>query len=147
MREYINLGHMKEYSTLGQAHQQELFLPHHSVIKADSETTKLRVVFDGSARGTKGSSLNNALLVGPKVQDDLFAITARFRIHRYVFTGDMEKNVSTNKNNEITDSPSKDILERESGTTFKGFYIANGYLRHLLSLLLGHSNTHSARSG
>jgi len=91
MQEYINLGHMKEDTAEVQCHELEVFLPHHCVIKADSETTRLRVVFDGSARGTKGMSLNNALLVGPTVQDDLFSITARFRTHRYVFTGDIEK--------------------------------------------------------
>lgn len=91
MQEYINLGHMKEDPADVQARELEIFLPHHCVIKADSETTRLRVVFDGSARGTRGLSLNNALLVGPTVQDDLFSITARFRTHRYVFTGDIEK--------------------------------------------------------
>ncbi|KAL4120081.1 hypothetical protein QTP88_012820 [Uroleucon formosanum] len=77
MREYINLGHMKEDPTPGQVHQWEVFLPHHSVIKADSDTAKLRVVFSGSARGTKGLSLNKAQFFGPKDDDVKFPLSAR----------------------------------------------------------------------
>ena len=48
------------------------YLPHHCVFKEDSTTTKLRVVFDGSAKTTKGVSINDALMVGPVVQDYFF---------------------------------------------------------------------------
>ena len=40
-------------------------LPHHCVFKEDSTTTKLRVVFDGSAKTSNGLSLNESLVVGP----------------------------------------------------------------------------------
>ncbi|XP_076384394.1 uncharacterized protein LOC143263022 [Megalopta genalis] len=56
-----------------------------------SDTTKLRVVFDGSAITSTGFSLNDTLHIGPKIQDDLFYILLRFRIHQYVITGDIEK--------------------------------------------------------
>ena len=39
-----------------------------------SSTTKLRIVFDGSAKTTNGLSLNDILLVGPNIQQDLFSI-------------------------------------------------------------------------
>jgi hypothetical protein len=35
--------------------------------------------------------LNDALLSGPTIQDDLFSILLRFRKHRFVFTADIEK--------------------------------------------------------
>ncbi|XP_076660083.1 uncharacterized protein LOC143363372 [Halictus rubicundus] len=38
-----------------------------------------------------GIALNDALHTGPKIQDDLLHILLRFRIHRYVLTGDIEK--------------------------------------------------------
>jgi hypothetical protein len=61
------------------------------VIKETSDTTKLRVVFDGSALSTTGVSLNDTLHTGPKLQDDLFEILLKFRSHQYVITGDIEK--------------------------------------------------------
>ena len=65
-------------------------LPHHGVIRESSDTTKLRVVFDGSASSTTGVSLNDTLHTGPKLQEDLFPLM-RFRFHQYVLTGDIGK--------------------------------------------------------
>ncbi|MEL7079729.1 MAG: hypothetical protein AAGM46_28255, partial [Cyanobacteria bacterium J06582_2] len=45
------------------------YLPHHCVFK-DSTTTKLRVVFDASSKSPNGKSLNDCLLLGPRLQDD-----------------------------------------------------------------------------
>jgi hypothetical protein len=66
------------------------YLSHHGMVKESSDTTKLRVVFDGSASSTTGVSLNNTLHTGPKLQD-LVSILLRFRSHQYVLTGDIEK--------------------------------------------------------
>lgn len=68
----------------------EFYLPHHAVIK-DTLTTKLRVVFDGSATLHNGVSLNNILSVGPTVQDDLFSILLRFRTNKYALSADISK--------------------------------------------------------
>ncbi|XP_075210146.1 uncharacterized protein LOC142317990 [Lycorma delicatula] len=67
------------------------YLPHHAVFKETSLTTKLRVVFDGSAKSSNGLSLNDTLIIGPKVQQDLFSIILRFRVHNYVITSDITK--------------------------------------------------------
>lgn len=89
IEEYLALGHMTrlpcEPTTKG------YYLPHHAVIKESSQTTKVRVVFDGSAKSTTGISLNETLLVGPTIQDDIFSLLLRFRTHNYVLTGDIEK--------------------------------------------------------
>ena len=61
------------------------------MIKESSRTTKLRVVFDGSAPTTTGVSLNDVLHTVPKLQDDIFLILLRFRFYQYVITGDVEK--------------------------------------------------------
>lgn len=45
------------------------YIPHHCVFKPSSSTTKLRVVFDASAKTSDGS-LNETLLPGPKLQKD-----------------------------------------------------------------------------
>ena len=59
--------------------------------KEDSTTTKLRVVFDGSAKSSNGISLNGSLMVGPTVQEDLFSILIRFRTHKVALSGDIAK--------------------------------------------------------
>lgn len=90
MSEYLSLGHMEKIdpTTLPNSNY---FLPHHCVLKPDSSTTKLRVVFDASAKSSTGKSLNDLLMVGPTVQSDLFSVIIRFRLWRYVFTTDISK--------------------------------------------------------
>ena len=67
------------------------FLPHHAVTKESSATTKLRVVFDASAKTSNGLSLNDILTVGPTIQDDIVSHLLRFRTHKYVISADIEK--------------------------------------------------------
>lgn len=64
-------------------------LPHHAVIKETSETTKVRVVFDGSCKVDNGLPINQLQYAGPTIQDDLFSIITRFRTHEYVITADI----------------------------------------------------------
>lgn len=90
MKEYEDLGHMKQVLTK-HIPKQHYFVPHHCVLKPDSQTTKLRVVFDASAVTSSGKSLNDIQHKGPTVQSTLFSILLRFRTHKYVFTADIEK--------------------------------------------------------
>uniref|UniRef100_UPI0014388862 uncharacterized protein LOC117165370 n=1 Tax=Bombus vancouverensis nearcticus TaxID=2705178 RepID=UPI0014388862 len=71
-REYLALGHMTKVND-NHSDDNGYYLPHHGVTKASSQTTKLRVVFDGSAPSTTGTSLNDTLHTGPKLQEDLFS--------------------------------------------------------------------------
>ncbi|XP_033339833.2 uncharacterized protein LOC117228236 [Megalopta genalis] len=89
IREYLALRHMSLIAN--DTNREGLYLPHHAVLKATSTTTKLRVVFDASAKTKSGISLNDILLVGPTIQDDLFQLVIRFRLHNYVLTADIEK--------------------------------------------------------
>ena len=57
----------------------------------DSTTTKFRVVFDASSKTSNGSSLNDFLLVGPTLQDNLTDVIHRFRLHPVAFTADIAK--------------------------------------------------------
>jgi hypothetical protein len=88
MTEYELLGHMSEVKV---DNRDGYYLPHHPVFKEDSTTTKLRVVFDGSAKTLSGLSLNDVQMVGPPLQNDLFNILLRFRQHRFVIKTDIEK--------------------------------------------------------
>ncbi|XP_049294153.1 uncharacterized protein LOC125769462 [Anopheles funestus] len=67
-------------------------MPHHAVLRPSSSSTKLRVVFDGSAKAAPSDvALNQALMVGATVQNDIFVILIRFRKHVIVFTADISK--------------------------------------------------------
>ena len=67
------------------------YVPHHPVIREDKVTTKIRPVFDGSAKGRFGPSINECLEVGPNLNPDLMAILMRFRIKRIAWIADIEK--------------------------------------------------------
>ena len=67
------------------------YLPHHCVIKDASSTTKLRVVFDASAKSASGVSLNDRLMVGPQLHKDLFGILISFRFHQVTLSADIAK--------------------------------------------------------
>lgn len=87
IQEYLALGHMEVDN--GNSAEIECYLPHHAVFKEASTTTKIRVVFDGSAKTSTGYSLNDLLLVGSVVQQDLLAIITRFRKHRIALIAEL----------------------------------------------------------
>ncbi|XP_062533922.1 uncharacterized protein LOC134202935, partial [Armigeres subalbatus] len=93
MQEYQELGHMKivPQEEIDVDCSQSYYLPHHGVIKEESATTKLRVVFDGSAVTTSGTSLNDVLLDAPNINADLFEVLLRFRSYQVAFIADIEK--------------------------------------------------------
>lgn len=88
IRDYLSLGHMSKVET----HDSSgFYLPHYAVIKASSSTTKVRVVFNGSAKSTSGILLNDALKIGPTIQNDIFSLLLRFRLGAYVLTEDIKE--------------------------------------------------------
>ncbi|XP_055644163.1 uncharacterized protein LOC129780182 [Toxorhynchites rutilus septentrionalis] len=90
MKEFVDLGHMREVLP-DEEPPIICYLPHHPVVKESSTTTKVRGVFDASAKTSSGYSLNDAFLVGPVIQDELYAIVLRFRKYRVVLLADIEK--------------------------------------------------------
>jgi hypothetical protein len=91
MKEYLDMGHMNPVSQEALEDQPVYYLPHHAVLKADSLTTKTRVVFDASAVTTSGLSLNDIMCRGPTIQQPLVNIILRFRLHHIVLTADIMK--------------------------------------------------------
>ncbi|XP_054717268.1 uncharacterized protein LOC129226664 [Uloborus diversus] len=63
--EYLDLGHMEIDNTVCKENAHYC-IPHHHVINESSSTTKLRVVFNASAKTTSGVLLNDTLMNGPK---------------------------------------------------------------------------------
>ena len=74
MQEYEELGHMNQINDDTSSVDERYYLPHHAVFNSSSSTTRTRVVFDGSCRSSNGLSLNDTLLVGPTIQQDLYSI-------------------------------------------------------------------------
>ena len=91
--EFFHLKHMEKVPTseLVKPVENCYYLCHHCVFKESSTTTKLRVVFDGSAKTTTGISLNDRFMVGPKILKDLFSILVRFRLHQVAHSADIAK--------------------------------------------------------
>ncbi|XP_023237214.1 uncharacterized protein LOC111636233 [Centruroides sculpturatus] len=87
IKEYENKHHMSEVSTTEECY----YIPHHCVIRESSETTKLRVVYEASAKSSNNKSLNEQICVGPKIQDDIFEILLRFRTWKIAISADLEK--------------------------------------------------------
>jgi hypothetical protein len=91
LTEYESLSHMERIPLDECQSRISVYIPHHPVLRDSSTTTKLRVVFNASCRTTNGTSLNDYLLIGPKLQQDLAAILLRWRMYSVVCTADIEK--------------------------------------------------------
>ena len=63
----------------------------HAIRKESSTTTKIRAVFDASAKSSTGISLNDTLLVGPTIHPPLIDVLLRFRLHRVALTADVSR--------------------------------------------------------
>ena len=66
-------------------------LPHHAVIRRDKSTTKVRVVYDASAKTGHSPSLNDCLQKGPEFNQLIFDLLVRFRSYKIALTADLEK--------------------------------------------------------
>ncbi|XP_067208459.1 uncharacterized protein [Linepithema humile] len=91
LQEYRELGHMRKLQEPVNDDMPHFYMPHHCIIKQDSTTTKLQVVFDASSKTSSGVSLNDALMIGPVLQQESTSILIRFRTYKYALIGDLEK--------------------------------------------------------
>ena len=72
--------------------EKEFYIPHKSVIRESAETTKLRIVYDASARATPDApSLNDCLYPGPALQNKLWDVLIQQRAYPVVLAGDIKK--------------------------------------------------------
>ncbi|XP_056016812.1 uncharacterized protein LOC130053511 [Ostrea edulis] len=59
------------------------YIPHHAVIDPTKPTTKVRIVYDASAKSKPSNlSLNECLHKGPVMLQDLYRLLSRFRMNR-----------------------------------------------------------------
>ena len=91
--EYIEMDHaelvLKE--DLEKPDKDCYYLPMHAVRKESSSTTRLRIVFDASAKTSSGHSLNDQLLTGPSLYPKLTSVITQFRQHRIAASIDISK--------------------------------------------------------
>ncbi len=65
LKEYLDLDHAEPVPSEAKDALSVCYLPIHRVFKESSATTKVRAVFDASAKSTNGASLNDTLEAGP----------------------------------------------------------------------------------
>ena len=75
------------------AHSENIhYVPHHAVIGQNRETTKLRVVYDCSAKSNNQPyALNDCLETGPNYIPQLLEVLLRFRWNPIAISADIEK--------------------------------------------------------
>ena len=83
LQEYFEMGHTElvPEPDLRKPPEEVHYIPMHAVRKESSLTSKLRVIFDASAKTSSGTSLNDHLLIGPTVLPPLVDVLLRFRSH------------------------------------------------------------------
>ena len=85
--ERVNESNLSEQSTT-KVH----YSPHHAVVRKERETTKVRVVYNGSAKQSKDErSLNDCLEVGENYIPHVFGRIVKFRWNAIGLTGDIER--------------------------------------------------------
>ena len=71
---------------------REFYIPHKAVIRENAETTKMRIVYDASARANDTApSLNECLDAGPPLQNQLWKVLVRGRFYAVAIAGDIRK--------------------------------------------------------
>lgn len=89
MLDYLKSGHMSLLENPIET-PKSYYIPHFAILK-DSVSTRLRTVFDASQKDCRGVSLNDTLLVGPKLHKEIPDIMLTFRLHPVVFIADLRQ--------------------------------------------------------
>ena len=92
IQEQLAMGIVEEVPPSSNGQKNIHYLPHHCVIRKDKVTTKLRVVYDGSAKTeARNYSLNDCLLTGPNLIPQIFKLLVKFRENPIGLVADIEK--------------------------------------------------------
>lgn len=88
---YVNVGYARklEDGEVAVTSRKRWLLPHHAVSNPN-KPGKIRIVFDAAAE-FKGTSLNNELLTGPDLLQELPGILIRFREKLVAIAGDIDQ--------------------------------------------------------
>ena len=104
IEDYVDKNYVRKVPL---TNEEQWFLPHFPVIKEDRTTTKVRIVYDAAAKD-EGKCLNDAILSGPKLQQDLVDVLIRFVARQWqyqpIFLRCSCKSSSKKRIDRITDS-------------------------------------------
>ena len=91
IQDYIDAGHVEPVHDAQPSDSSSFYLPHHCVEVADSQSHKVRIVFDGSSHDNRLLSLNHALNAGVKLQTNLPHVLMQFRKGEYALISDLKQ--------------------------------------------------------
>ena len=74
-----------------QSWEQGYYIPHFGVIREDKETTKLRIVLNCAYQSEDGHCINDFLVKGPRVFNDLVNVLLLFRAREIGLMGDIQQ--------------------------------------------------------
>ena len=90
IREQLESGVIETAPTTAQG--TEFYIPHKAVVRETAATTKVRIVYDASAKvNPDAPSLNDCLCVGPPLQNRLWDVLIQQRAYPVVVSGDIAK--------------------------------------------------------
>ena len=93
--EQVNLGFIKKVRNLNLHEGLLHYIPHFPVFETDSATTKMRIVYDASARvPSKALSLNDCLHTSPNLTQDLTGILLKFRAFLQIELNNQDKDAT-----------------------------------------------------
>ena len=97
MQEQIAGGIVEKVTGSGKCEETQnsekiFYMPHRAVLRESAESTKLRIVYDASAKANNSTgSLNDCLETGPPLQNSLYDILVRSRMRPILLCGDIQK--------------------------------------------------------
>ena len=91
------------------------YISHHEVLKPDSKSTPVRIVFNSSAK-YMGHVLNEYWAKGPDLLNNILGVLLRFREYEVAFIGDIKKMYHTVATN-VLDQHTHRFLWRDMETT------------------------------
>ena len=90
LNNYLNKKYIRRVPDEEPTPECQWLLPHFPVVRPEKATSKVWIVFDGSAP-FEGKSLNTEALTGPKLQSDIFNILVKFRKEWMALVGDISQ--------------------------------------------------------
>ncbi len=94
IKDWEKQGYTEVVETNTPAEDKAYYLPHFAVVRMDKTTSKVRIVMDAAARPSRTGtqhSLNDCLLKGPKLVNELPIVLLRYRLREVSLAADIKK--------------------------------------------------------